>query len=64
MEWDVAIWWQLRGLRGTYGMCLAVTGCTWQRSSKRQLDTITATTLTRPIPFHTEYAVKVRRHTP
>ena len=34
MAWDVAISWQLRGLRGRkYGMFVAVTWCTWHLSS-------------------------------
>ena len=37
MEWDVAIAWQLLGLRGNYGIYVAVTGCTWQPSSERHM---------------------------
>ena len=29
MEWDVALSWLLRGLRGNYVVYVAVAGCTW-----------------------------------
>ena len=29
IEWDMAILWQLRGLRGCYGVCMDVTGSTF-----------------------------------
>ena len=31
------------GLRGSYGMCVAVTICTWQLSSKHHVDPVAAT---------------------
>ena len=43
MEWDVAILLQLWGQSGNYGMYVAVTGSTWQPSSKRHVDPVTAT---------------------
>ena len=34
-------YWELSGTsRGSYGMCVAVTGCTWQPSSKRLVDEV------------------------
>ena len=42
MEWDGAISGQVRGLRGNYGMYVAVTGSTWQHSNKTHVDPVTA----------------------
>ena len=36
----MAIAWQLRGLRGNYGMHMAVTGSTWQPSTQRPIDRV------------------------
>ena len=42
MEWDVATSLQWENLHGSYGLYVAVTGCTWQPSSKRHVDRGTA----------------------
>ena len=38
----MAISWQLRVLRGNYGIYVAVTGCTWQPANKCYVDPVTA----------------------
>ena len=37
------VYWQLPGVRGHYGMYVVITGYTWQPSSKRHVDPVTAT---------------------